>query len=346
MNQKPTQYTELQPALPWLELEKELRHETPRQWAKRLKRASNNEFNMLQLILARHATNNQIKRLFYHLTSKGIQNKNAIDHWGQTLTRLAPNIFDYTHDFKIQEVQAEGHFLTHYTYPNNTNRRRKRESPITIIGFTGNAGLLMAPIPCVLAALSRSNHDLVVIRRHHKEGYHSNNSKLLLSISQSLKTLLKGNLKESIALGTSGGGLAAACIAHALKLRLGIALGAGATTEVFHKAGILDKTIQQLRQNRQAFSLSLDKTRILLAASEDNLADSRNALLISGFFNSVCPNSSRATGLLFSECSNHNLVEDLSHKNVPLEDLLAPLFREDLAGLPNHLAFNGTFLSR
>ena len=77
MNQKPTQYTELQPALPWLELEKELRRETPRQWAKRLKRASNNEFNMLQLILARHATNNQIKRLFYHLTSKGIQNKKS-----------------------------------------------------------------------------------------------------------------------------------------------------------------------------------------------------------------------------------------------------------------------------
>ena len=323
-------------AVPWIDLEQNLWHETPRQWAARFNNASPNECNRLLLALTRHATNTQITRLLNILDHKYGRHQLALQNWRATLTRLSPNIFSEYTRYKLLIREREDHWLLHYRRAKSSRSNVSREPNPVIIGITGSAGLLMAPIPCVLAAIAHTQYDLIVVRRRYKESYFSNNGHLFISIGNHLHLKLKDKLQSSILLGTSNGGLAALCMGNSLRLQLSIAIGAGADADTFLPNSPVNQAAQKLRIPTLAIPWRIKKTRLLLAASAENLADHKSALLISDHFNHHHQRSAHATAMLFSGCSNHSLPEDLAHKGIPLEQLLIPLLNNNLNNLPEH----------
>jgi hypothetical protein len=323
-------------AVPWINLEQQLRQETPRQWATRFKGASSNECNRLLITLARSATNTQLARLFQILRQREGQLPEALQRWRATLTRLSPTIFSERTRYKSLISEGDSHWLIRYTRTNaHATHTRSKPNP-ALIGFTGSAGLLMAPIACILTTLAPTSYDLIVVRRRHRESYFSNNSSSLRSISNYLQSTLKDQLSLSIALGTSNGGLAGLCMAHTLHLPLGIAISAGATSDTFLANSPLTQALQSLQRRAWPLPWLGRKSRLLLTASAEHQTDATSAHLICDHFNRWHRHSTQATALLFPDCSSHNLPDDLSHKGISLEQWLLPLIQGDLSRLPAH----------
>lgn len=319
-----------QPAVPWLELEEQLRKETPKQWLHRLSGASTNEFNMLQIILARFATNTQIKRVLTRLDKQN--NAEDLRRWKQTLRRLAPSVFSSTRRYRLSELDSADYFLLHYTACDNQSTQGRP----TIVGFTGSAGLLMAPISCILAILGQAGYDLIVVRRRFRTSYFEKEGELLLSIAKDLLDILKEEIKIYTILGTSNGGLAAIHMAHMLRCPLGIALGAGATQVTLSSDGPLHQSMKHLSDLHQQAQHRKPKTRLLLAASGKHADDRASALLLSNFYNTSHRDTTDSTAILFPECTDHGLPENLSSMGYSLDKLLMPLINQKLYELPAH----------
>lgn len=323
-------------AVRWVELEQKLRQERPRQWAERLRDASSNECNRHLIIIARYATNTQIKRLFEILMKEKGQHKESLQRWYSTLSRLSPSIFSERTRYNSVVSERENYWLVRYAKAAFNPRQINNGSNPAVVGFTGNAGLLMAPICCILTTLAQTPYDLIVVRRRHKESYFSKNGSLLQSISQHLQSELKGQLKRSITLGTSSGGLAGLCIAHALRLPLGIAIGAGGNSDTFLADGPVAQASMSPRKREWSILPRRHKSNLMLTASAGHDADVTSARLICDHFNHQHRHSAKAKALLFPECSSHNLLDALSVNGITLDQWLLPLIQEDFRRLPAH----------
>lgn len=324
-------------AVPWISLEQELHQQTPRQWATLLKEASTNEFNRLLITLTRHATNTQIARLYNILEQQQNQHKQQLERWKATLTRLTPNFFSEQKRYKPTVSEKDNHWLIHFAQGGSTPGKAQRKPNPAVIGFTGNAGLLMAPVACILTALSQTPYDLVVIRRRYKESYFGNNGCLLLSICAHLQSQLRSQLKSSITLGTSSGGMAALCVADALRLPLGIAIGASADAEALQSNGTISNATKKLHRKLYPIHLRKRMTKLLLAAPADHQPDAKSSRLIRDHYNSLGRTSTTASTLLFSKCSNHGLLSELSEKGLTLDQLLLPMINRDIDILSEYL---------
>lgn len=324
-------------AVPWIDLEAELSQETARQWTSRFKDISANECNRLLITLSRIATNTQSARLFRRLEQQQNQNRQQIERWKATMTRLAPNIFSEPTRYKRIISERDSHWLIRYVRSNPTSRQSMNSPSPAIIGFTGNMGLLMAPIPCVLAALAQTQYDLIVVRRRYKESFFSNNGHSLQLICKQLQALLKSQLKSSITLGTSSGGMAAVCVADALHLPLGIAIGAGADARALGSNETIDNTSRILRRLSFPISWRREKTKLLLAAPADNQSDAKSSISIRDHYNNDRKRSTKAFALLFSNCSKHTLPSELSQRGITLDRFLLPMINQDISLLSEYL---------
>ena len=323
-------------ALSWIGLEQELREERPRQWASRFSEASPNEWNRLMLILARHATHIQIQELIKLLENHPNKHTGSLHRWRQTLLLLAPNFFCEDKRPEVEHLYQNDHWLTHYKLTARKEARSRPNTRKTVVAFTGNGGLLMAPIPCILATLAKHDYDLIVVRRRHKSSYFEGQGQLIHAICKHLQARLGREFKRAIVLGTSSGGLAALCVAQAFALPLGIAIGAGAPSEPWAGTISLASAVNNLAWPSRRILWPWQTTRLLLAASAEHQLDSQSALMISGQFNTSCQRTARATALLFQGCRNHNLLGNLSHRRCPLEHSLIPLLNNNLTALPDH----------
>lgn len=319
-------------ATPWQELEQSLRTETPDQWAERLHGVSPNAFNMHQIVLARFAKPDQIRRLLDLVQQSSGPDAAGIGRWQQTLQRLTPDIFSSTAQYRRTESHREDHWVDHYT-PIRCEQGETAPASPAIVGFSGAAGLLMAPASCVLTALAGSghDHDLLVIRRKYLTSYFADDAALLISIVQHLQEILQERLASSIVLGTSNGGLAALAVTLALKLPHAIAIGAGVPKGAFESSDPLALTARILDSPLQPALPS--STSVLLAAGMDHPTDRENALLIAEHLNRrYCP-TTKATSLLFRGCSGHDLPADLSRQGITLNQFYLPLFHNNPAAL-------------
>lgn len=319
-------------AVPWIDLEMELRRETPRQWAARFRAAGPNQVNKLLIILSRFATNTQIARLFHIFERQQGNHKESLRHWHATLTRLSPTIFSERTRYKTLISEGDKYWLFHYKRVNSSPGQIKQRPGRAIIGLTGSAGMLMAPISCILAALADTPYDLILIRRKQNESYFDNNSQLLRLIKKHLRSELKDRLRDSILFGTSSGGLAALCMAHALRLHLGIAIGARANPDTFRRNGPFTNATQSLQRPTWTMPWERQKTELYLAASAENQPDKDSALLISDYVNNQYRSSAHATSLLFPNCSSHNLLRELSLNGISLDHFLLPVIDQTLNG--------------
>lgn len=335
-------------ALNWEDLEYTLRAETQEEWSHRLKAASPNQFNQLKLILSRFATDGQLRN-FFKILSKEMQSKshltrlltNRISHedvirWEKKLKQRAPGFFSAKSNYTYAESEQESHKLLHYTLADRDTTRSK-----TIIGFTGNGGMLMAPIACILATLSTNEYNLIVIRRRYRESYFSDKGKLLDSIYRQLQTTLGDQLENSITLGTSSGGLAAAYSAHALKLPLGVILGARANENTFTATGPVAEAREAndltFRPNHHGFK----QTNLILIAGAKHKEDRESVRLIRNHFQENYRDSSSTKALLFRGCNDHHIPSDLARIGISLEQVLTAILQGESDGLTSYLEKDG-----
>lgn len=323
-------------ALPWLNLERELRLERPRQWAKRFQGASPNECNRILITLSRHATNRQIVRLLQILDRSTIGHKAVLTKWRERLLRLSPTLFNTNKNYRVEHHYSKNYWLSHYHKTLKKRNACKNKRHQTIIAFTGNSGLLMAPIPCILAALAEHNFSLVVVRRRYKTSYFERDGDLLRAISEQVLAMPSFKRHQSIALGTSSGGLAALCTAQALRLPLGIAIGAGATADILNEEGPIAKAATNLMRTKNKAPWPGKKTRLFLAASRNNETDVDSAIRIIDYFNTHCRHSSQTQGFFFADCGSHTLPQDLALNGIPIERLLLPFLEYRTRDLPKH----------
>ena len=324
-------------AVPWIDLELELRQQTPRQWAKRFQGVSQNEFNRLMIVLERHATNTQIQKLFSILESKKFHQAHLLSKWKSRLTLLSPCILECESRYTFDHLVTNDHWLTHYKCKDFRNNNASAPCRPAIIGFTDICGVLMTPTPCVLTSLATIKYDLILIRRRRKTGYFDNSSSLLLSTIKNLRLRLKNAIHQSITIGTSNGGLAALWAARELGLPLGIAIGPGVNKDTFIESGPLISATSRFTRSSLIAKWPWTrefKTKLLIAASANNDSDRESAISTSDYFNKHKVRSAEATALLFPGCTDHNLIDDLSRRGFSLSQLLIPLVKQELGRLP------------
>ena len=331
-------------ALSWEELENQLRRETPEEWSQRTKEASPNKFNQIKLILSRFATDSQI-RSFFEILSREMPNKGhltrllsnkisneGITRWEKRLKQRAPSFFSTQSNYSCTERDKEDHQILQYTIE-GTDPTQTR----TIIGFTGNGGMLMAPTACILATLSTNRYNLIVIRRRYKGSYFDHKGRLLNSIYNHLQSILNDQLENSIILGTSSGGLAALYSTHALRLPLGIAFGAKANENTFSANGPIDEISQENFLQETANNKKKANTNLILVAGANHKEDREGVRLISNYFKEKHPNTSATTELLFRGCNDHHIPSDLARIGISLEQVLNAILQDKVDSLSRYL---------
>lgn len=332
------------PFLNWEDLEYILRKESPEEWSIRLQEASSNKFNLIKVMLCRFATDSQIRALFEKLTIKDTSNNvfkkllankagnNSILSWKQKLIDRTPSLFSQQSNYILNELQWEDHKLLYYKTTNKSNNKTR-----TLIGFAGDAGMLMAPTSCILSILSPFQYDLILIRRLYKGTYFEGKGRLLSSIHKHLEAILGDNLDHSIMLGTSSGGLPAAYTAHAWNLPLSISLGAIANEKMFIPTGSFYNTKQEIRLQRNPNHPAPKTTNQILIAAGNHTEDRQSANLICRYFRENHPDSTCVKVLLLKGCSDHHIPTDLALKGSSLEEVLTKLLNGNLNGLTHCL---------
>jgi hypothetical protein len=327
--------------LPWEELELELRGEPPTRWVARLQGLSVNRLHQHQLLLNRFATPHQLRKLLKLARQRGIDPAWR-RQWAEQARLYSPHFRQQGTRYRRIDHPAANHWISHYRGLDPArhaageeqrpgNQRLPRD---LVIGFTGNAGLLMAPTPYILSSLGACGHDLLLVRRHGLVSYFAENGQLLQEIEQHLRRLLKhlqaGGLQRGRirCLGTSNGGLPALVLAHNLGLPLCIAIGAGVAPPLLEPGGLLDQ-LQAVGQPEASTNRPID---LILAFPAENAQDSTGAALLNNYYLERKQLRSRPRLKGYGGCTSHCLFEDLVARGCTLDQVLGELLT--LEGAP------------
>ena len=177
----------------------------------------------------------------------------------------------------------------------------ERRSKTLIVGFSGNYMRLMVPTYRVLCNLDPEKTDLLVLSDPKRAGF-MHGLEGLGSGVEAIEDWLEDYLSENhyrsvVALGTSGGGIAAIHSAVALSMKRVMAVGAATPSRHADMAAIL----REIAPRHQP-----DVTQIVLAYSEGNARDSDAATQIKG----ILPEAALRPDKRFD---NHNLIDKLFH---------------------------------
>ncbi|WP_043368856.1 hypothetical protein [Cyanobium sp. PCC 7001] len=289
-----------------------------------------NRLHQHQLVINRFATGQQLRKLLKLARARGI-NSEWRRQWAAQSLLYSPRLRQQGPRYRRIDHPAANHWISHYRSLDRAGAAQRPGSQRLrrhlVIGFTGNLGLLMAPIPYVLSALDASGYDLLLVRRHSLAGYFSQNGQVLLEIEQHLRRLLQGlqakglETEQICSLGTSSGGLPALVVARNLGLPLGIAIGAGASPPLLEPGGLLDR----LQPVRTTGTPQDHTTDLILAFAAENGQDSTCAELLQHYYRArqwlqVTP-SPRA----YPGCAAHALFIDLVAQGCTLDQALSDL---------------------
>ena len=314
-----TQYTLINEAVPFGELELELATETPIQWEKRFIGKSHNEGNMLMIALSRHGNEREIQQILQSSKTELIQSR-----WMKGLGMIEPKLFTTYGSYEKTIHAGKNHWLIHYQHRKYRNRPNK-EQRSTIIGFVGVAGYLMAPPACILAGLAETGQDLILVRRCYKDIHFLSNEFILKEIIDHLFVLLGESLFDATTVGSSAGGLAALCFGQMLQLPSSVAIGPSAKG-----MSLLQPIITNFRKNNNAYlttpkeSSELPNKTIKIYAGANNQKDVSNAQAIRHYLNKNLAVKMHVGTYFFKDCSSHNCFEELATKGIPLTKSLIP----------------------
>lgn len=314
------------PRLAWEQLERELRGEAPQTWYKRMKSLDTNRFNQHRLLLDRFASGAELKTLFT------MAHREEGSHQGFRQWRIQARRYSPSYRARTSRYRRTIHSGQHYEVLNYQAKGQPAQGggprPL-LIGFTGNAGLLMAPTPYVLSALGSMGWDLLLVRRRTLEGYFDQQGDVLRSIIEYLDQHLRGLSRRGLhrsqvrSLGTSAGGLAALVVAQRLALGQGVAIGAGAGPDTFRPGG----SVTQALSGFHSWWPRRRRTPLMLAYPEYNPDDRASAGWIASYFSHRHSGQTVVSGRAYRDCSHHTLFLDLVEAGVNLEQALPSLLR-------------------
>ena len=315
-----SQYKLKNNAVTFGELEIELTNEPAIKWEDRFIGKSLNESNMIMLPLLRHATDKEIQQVLRSSKTEFIQSK-----WIKTLGIIEPKLFATEGTYEKTIYAGKNHWLIHYQKRGYKGRFSKKPRP-SIVGFVGSVGMLMAPSACILAGLAESEHDLIIVRRSHEDMHFLSNEFMLREIIDHLFSILGESLFETIALGTSAGGLAALCFGQMLQLPSSIAIGPSAK-----ELNALHPIITSFLNTNNKYRNILEKNSALanktikICAAADNTKDATNAKTISNYLHENLAVMMNVRTYFYTGCNRHNCLEELWMKGIPLTKSLIPL---------------------
>lgn len=334
-------------AVPFGELELELMNEPVTKWKQRFTGRSYNVCNMLMIALCRHATDKEIQQTFNRrkrdvlvrnlLSGKVVNFRSEYHHvieWKKKLNRLEPKLFEKEGSYEKTIHAGENYWLIHYQSKKNINKKRA-----TIIGFTGIAGMLLAPTACILVGLDESEQDLIIVRRSYRHSHFLSNELILKKIIDHLFLILGESLYAATTFGTSGGGLAALCFGQMLELRSSVLIVPSANIKAL---SMLRPIITSFIKNNNDHSSTIKdrpvfpKKLIKLCASENNPNDVKNILAIKSYLENNLQNNTTINSYFFKNCNSHNYLPELAMNGIPLSKSLIPLIATSEETLPEH----------
>jgi hypothetical protein len=327
---------------PWSDLENILQSESPQIWLDRMAQLDTNAFNQHKIALLRFATGDQFKQLIELAEQSGIDEHPFIE-LRSTLERFNPNTLQTPGQYQRLDYHNSDHILHHYRWlPSADEPLSPSHSQSTVIGFTGDASILMAPVACILAILGESRQDLLLVKRLIRKPYCEDDASLLSSVEQQICSLITqqelahGQARHLISLGTSTGGLAALTLAHRLALPLGVGVGALMPIPLGrHRA----QWFAQLQIRAQPTGPGTNperhtkvgrahaRTKLRLAAGAASAGDRTHALRVRAFYTQHHPNTTSLEVKLMPGCSSHGLFEELAQQGRSLDTVLPELLR-------------------
>lgn len=327
---------------PWSDLENILQSESPQIWLDRMAQLGTNAFNQHKIALLRFATGDQFKQLIELAEQSGIDEHPFIE-LRSTLERFNPNTLHTPGQYQRLDYRNSDHILHHYQWLPNTNEHPPPgHSPPTVIGFTGDASILMAPVACILAVLGQSRQDLLLVKRLIRKPYCEDDASLLSSVEQQICSLITqqelahGQARHLISLGTSTGGLAALTLAHRLALPLGVGVGALMPIPLGRHRAQWFAQLQIRAQptgpgtNRERHTVvgrAHARTKLRLAAGAASAGDRTHALRVRAFYTQHHPNTTSIDVKLMPGCSSHGLFEELAQQGRSLDTVLPELLK-------------------
>ena len=322
-------------------LELELIKESPQQWTKRVEtKTSRNQFNMLMLALNRHATYKEIRYFLDECNYLDLEKskiatkvKGYMRQWKKKLKHLEPKVFSSEANYTKTIHIGRNHWLIHYQY--QTIKNEPSEHPFkrpTVIGVPGVAGMLMTPTSCILSALSELKRDLIIIRKCRKESYFHDNSTLLEDIHNHISSRLGASLSQSMAFGTSAGGLAAICLGTMFGLDLVVGISPGVAKE--NVSAIKNLSKNPHIHEKQA---KTPKTKVVLCTASAHEQDIKEAIKIHKKLTMSTLNFHACKIYLFKNTSKHVIFNELADQGITISECLSLLLCDTP---PENAAFN------
>lgn len=332
---------------PWSELESLLHSESPQKWLNRLAIMDTNQFNQHKIALLRFATGDQLRELL-RLAKDSDANPHLFTELRSTLEKFNPYTTKGIEEYKRHDNIYNDYILHYYhCIQGSSDPLPANHGPLTIIGFTGDASILMAPLACILSVLGQGKHDLILVKRLVRKPYCEEDASLLLSMEQQISRLITrqrladGRSRQVITLGTSTGGLAALTMAHRLALPLGVGVGALLPSSLGRDrarwfAGLQESPLRKQHvthtENHTKAGGNTARTHLRLVAGAASAGDRTNALRIRTFYERHHPHTTTVQIQLMAGCRSHGLFEELANQGRSLDTVLPELFSLNQAG--------------
>jgi hypothetical protein len=293
-----------EPALPWGELEDELRSSPPEQWLQLGPQASLNARHQRQILIARFAAAPELRRALAHADG-------PTGAWRAEAGRAVPGLPEQVSPCRRHSLTAKNLRLD--LHAGGAPGRRP-----FVLGLTGDWGLLMNPAAYVSETLQRCGVDLLVVRRRWRGGYFRGGAGDWLRQVQAGMATLCGRRQRPVAvLGTSAGGLAALVLAERLGAPRGVAIGASADAGLFASGG----PVRRLRRWHRLGSWR-GRPSLLVLHAADNDRDRATADMITACYRGQRLAPARLERRAVAGSSEHNLVQSLVEQGQPLPELL------------------------
>lgn len=290
-------------ALPWMELEEELRSTPPESWLQLGPKARPNLLNQRRILIGRFASATELARALAHADA-------PTETWRAEAQLYVPGLPEQATPCRRIQLDVPDLWLDLHAGEAPGSR------PI-VVGLTGNWGMLMSPAAYMSEALQRLGFDLLLVRRRWKGGY------LTGGRGDWLTQIGAGEWHRlatpRAVLGTSAGGVPALVLAERLGAARALAICPTATAAVFARGG-------PVRRLRRWHRLGAGPAMLVLYPS-DHEPDREAAELTARSYSALRLPPARIEVLGQAGCRQHNLIRTLVRRGRSLPDLLAEWLR-------------------
>lgn len=280
----------------------------PIEWLNYFKNSSVNQFNKYKIVINRISTDSEICNLF-ELSRLNQIKQDDFKEWENQLRIFSPKIGENKLSYKKYNYFYRDFTLSHY-------KADKYFENNLFIGFTGNASLLMSPLPCVIDTLKRLNFDLILVHRNKRISYFDENQLIYLKVEKIINKIIYSNnynttSKKLFTIGTSAAALPSLVFAIRNSLKLGIYIGGSSNDFDILSSLLFDKNSNRSFLLPNVIEENISK--LLLLAGDECVKDKKKINFVGNYFKEYSKNLKTEISFL-KGCKEHDLIFELIKK--------------------------------